>query len=226
MENSQDFFGKAMGNFMHEMSGAGAIRHMVDQGYSIRQIMERLDYPTPQCRVEETALKHMLKQGILLESLPNRESLSGVRPEQGTRTEQASEAEETMINLGYRRTVICRPYDRKQISEAIYSRRERDGEASSYVRLPLSKLKKDREFLPCLSGRERDYLCGLPWKGGTVYHRLTGRMYEIAMELAMAVGNAAPGLRDNGIEYAGLDEIRFYFIKSCEEVVVIFNNEH
>ena len=220
MDNSQDFFGKAMGNFMHEMSGAGAIRHMVDQGYSIRQIMERLDYPTPQHRVEETALKHMLKQGILLESLPNRESLSGVRPEQGKRTEPATEAGETMINMGYRRTMICRPYDRKQLSEAIYSRRERDGEASSYVLLPLGKLKKDREALSCLSGREWDYLCGLPWKGGTVYHRLTGRMYGIAMELAMTVGNAAPGSKDSRIEYAGLDGIRFYFIKSREEVIV------
>lgn len=220
MDNSQDFFGKAMGNFMHEMSGAGAIRHMVDQGYSIRQIMERLDYPTPQCRVEETALKHMLKQGILLESLPNRVSLSGVRPEQGKRTEPAPESEETMITMGYRRTVICCPYDRKQLSEAIYSRKERDGEASSYVLLPLGKLKKDREALSCLSGRERDYLCGLPWKGGTVYHRLTGRMYETAMELAMTVGNVTPGSKDSRIEYAGLDGIRFYFIKSCEEVIV------
>lgn len=178
MENSQDQFNKSMGNFIHEMSGAGAIRHMVDQGYSIRQIMERLDYPTPQRRVEETALKHMLKQGILLERLPDMEF--------------------RQINIPY-------PRDRRQVSEAVYVRKERDGEEFSYVLLPIVELKKDKASLSCLSDRERDYLCGLPWEGATVYHRLTGRMYEIAIELSVAIRNG----------------IKFYFIKSREEVTLL-----
>lgn len=178
MENSQDHFGKAMGNFIHEMSGAGAIRHMVDQGYSIRQIMERLDYPTPRHRVEETVLKHMLKQGILLERLPDQE---------------------------YRQINIPDPWDRRQLSEAVYIRKERDGEEFSYVLLPIARLKKDTELLSCLNDRERDYLCGLPWEGDAVYHRLTGRMYEIALELSMNIRN----------------EICFYFIKSREEVIFL-----
>lgn len=177
MENSQEYFGKAMGNFIHEMSGAGAIRHMVDQGYSIRQIMERLDYPTPQRRVEETALKHMLKQGILLEQLPGQE---------------------------YRQIKIPASWDRRQLSEAVYVRKERDGEDFSYVMLPIAELKKDKELLSCLSDRERDYLCGLPWEGTAVYHRLTGRMYEIAIELSTAIQ----------------DGMRFYFIKSREEITL------
>ncbi len=180
MNNSQEYFGKAMGNFIHEMSGAGAIRHMVDQGYSIRQIMERLDYPTPQRRVEETALKHMLKQGILLERLPDQE---------------------------YRQINIPDLWDRRQLSEAVYVRKERDGEDFSYVLLPIAGLKKDKELLSRLNDRERDYLCGLPWEGAAVYHRLTGRMYEIAIELTMIIRNG----------------MRFYFIKSREEVVLSRN---
>lgn len=193
MDNSQDYFGKAMGNFVHEMAGAGAIRHMADQGYSIRQIMERLDYPTPQRRVEETALKHMLKQGILLERLPDSQ---------------------------YRRVNIPDPWDRKQLSEAVYVRKERDGEEYSYVLLPIAGLKKDKESLSCLNDREREYLKGLPWEGAEVYHRLTGRMYEIAMELSMAVLNVRMRSENYGTEYVGLKEMRFYFIKSREEVVI------
>lgn len=189
MKNSQDHFSNAMGNFMHEMSSAGAIRHMVDQGYSIRQIMERLDYPTPQRRVEETALKHMLKKGILLERLPEKE---------------------------YRQIKIPHPWDRKQLSEAVYFRKERDGEDSSYVQLPIAGLKKDKESSACLNDRERDYLCGLPWEGDMVYHRLTGRMYEIAIELSIGFSMAVR----NGSEDAGCKEIRFYFIKSGEEIVL------
>lgn len=193
MDNSQDYFGKAMGNFMHEMSGAGAVRHMVDQGYSIRQIMERLDYPTPQRRVEETALKHMLKQGILLERLPD---------------------------FQYRRVTIPDLWDRKRLSEAVYVRKERDGEEFSYVLLPIAGLKKDKESLSCLNDREREYLNGLPWEGAAVYHRLTGRMYEIAMELSMAALNKMAGSGNHGAGSADLREMRFYFLKSREEIVI------
>lgn len=193
MEDSQDYFNKAMGNFMHEMSGAGAIRHMVDQGYSIRQIMERLDYPTPQRRVEETALKHMLKQGILLERLPD---------------------------IKYRQVNIAYPCDRKQLSEAVYVRKKRDGEAFSYVLLPIAGLKKDKDILSRLNDREQEYLCGLPWEGVAVYHRLTGRMYEIAMELSAAVGRGISGDVRDDAGNAGLTELRFYFIKSSEEVII------
>lgn len=191
MDDSRDYFNRAVGNFMHEMSGAGAIRHMADQGYSVRQIMERLDYPTPQRRVEETVLKHMLKQGILLEQLPD---------------------------VKYRRIDIPYPWDRKQLSEAVYLRKEQNGEECSYVLLPIADLKKDSGLLSCLNDREREYLDGLPWEGDAVYHRLTGRMYEIAVELSMAVLNKMTGAdnRDRGL--AGLTEMRFYFIKSREEV--------
>lgn len=193
MENSQDQFNKSMGNFIHEMSGAGAIRHMVDQGYSIRQIIERLDYPTPQRRVEETALKHMLKQGILMERLPDQE---------------------------YRQIKIPALWDRRQLSEAVYVRKERDGEEFSYVLLPIAGLKQDGKLLSCLNDREREYLCGLPWEGSMVYHRLTGRMYEIAMELSMAVGSGIGESEKNSAGYAGLEEMRFYFLKSRETVVI------
>lgn len=193
MENSQDYFGKAMGNFVHEMAGAGAIRHMVDQGYSIPQIMERLDYPTPQRCVEETALKYMLKQGILSERLPDSD---------------------------YRRVNIPYSWDRKQLSEAVYIRKERDGEENSYVLLPIAGLKKEKELLSCLNDREREYLCGLPWEGAAVYHRLTGRMYEIAMELSMALLNGTMQSGNHDAEYKALQEMRFYFIKSREKIVV------
>lgn len=193
MENSQDYFGKAMGNFVHEMAGAGAIRHMVDQGYSIPQIMERLDYPTPQRRVEETALKYMLKQGILSERLPDSD---------------------------YRRVNIPYSWDRKQLSEAVYIRKERDGEENSYVLLPIAGLKKEKELLSCLNDREREYLCGLPWEGAAVYHCLTGRMYEIAMELSMALLNGTMQSGNHDAEYKALQEMRFYFIKSREKIVV------
>lgn len=193
MENSQDQFNKSMGNFIHEMSGAGAIRHMVDQGYSIRQIMERLDYPTPQRRVEETALKHMLKQGILLERLPDME---------------------------FRQIKIPALWDRRQLSEAVYVRKERDGEEFSYVLLPIAGLKQDGKSLFRLNDREREYLCGLPWEGSMVYHRLTARMYEIAMELSMAVGSGIGESEENSVGYAGLEEMRFYFLKSREAVII------
>ncbi len=64
------YFEDALSDFIHEMASAGAIRHLTDAGYSIEQIMDELDYPTPRERVEQTVYRYMTASGILLAKLP------------------------------------------------------------------------------------------------------------------------------------------------------------
>ena len=47
------YFQKALADFTQEAASGGAIRHLADMGYTVKQIMERLDFPTPYERVQK-----------------------------------------------------------------------------------------------------------------------------------------------------------------------------
>ncbi|MBR6256282.1 MAG: hypothetical protein IKR23_02795 [Lachnospiraceae bacterium] len=51
MENN--VFNNALSNMSFEMAARGAIRHLYDSGYSIKEIADRLTYPLPVSRIEK-----------------------------------------------------------------------------------------------------------------------------------------------------------------------------
>ena len=51
-----DYFKNALANFTFEAACGGAIRHLTDSGYSVTQIMERLQFPTSYDRVQKSSL--------------------------------------------------------------------------------------------------------------------------------------------------------------------------
>jgi hypothetical protein len=53
-----------------------------------------------------------------------------------------------------------------------------------------------------LTSRERDYILGIPWEKKIMYHRLTSRMLEISVQLAVH----SP------------EELTFYFLQSRERL--------
>ena len=75
MTEHPKYFEEALSNFVHDVASGGAIRHLVESGYSVNQIMERLDYPTPRERVEKTVYQYMTESGILLSQLPVKEEM-------------------------------------------------------------------------------------------------------------------------------------------------------
>ena len=49
--SEQDFFKSALADFTFEAASGGAIRHLADLGYTVKQITEQLSFPTPcECR--------------------------------------------------------------------------------------------------------------------------------------------------------------------------------
>lgn len=57
------YFKDALGDFVHDVASGGQIRHLIDQGKNIDQIVEMLDYHTSRDRVEKTAYKYLKEQG-------------------------------------------------------------------------------------------------------------------------------------------------------------------
>lgn len=69
-ENS--YFGKALANFTREAAYAAAVRHLSEEEYSLRQILDTLTYPAPEEAVRRIAFEHLLKTGYLLEEEPEK----------------------------------------------------------------------------------------------------------------------------------------------------------
>lgn len=181
------YFEEALSDFTHDVASGGAIRHLVDLGYSTDQIIKKLDFPTPRARVEKTVYRYMTESGIILEALPVQETGLKVAYLPGKNWPEKK-----------RRTAIC-----LFLREAI----EANGEEDSYVSCPFGTWYRDRErrmreAVSCLTGREKEYILGIPWPMKTVYHRLNGRMAEIGMQLACA--SEVP--------------VSFYFLKSGQVV--------
>ena len=164
MNDKSGYFEDAMSDFIHEMASAGAIRHLVDAGYSLEQIISKLDYPTSRTRVEQTVNQYMKESGILLSTLP-------------------VEAE-TMAQCRLNQPSI------KELGIVLQEKIQKNGIEHSYMSCPFGIYAKSgqgilRQKLSCLTNREQEYILGIPWEQDEMYHRLNDRMLEIGKYLAV-----------------------------------------
>ena len=74
-ENS--FFQKALADFTYEAASGGAIRHLTDVGYTVRQIKEKLAYPTSYERVQKAVWDHLIAEGVILLEEPGKARPAG-----------------------------------------------------------------------------------------------------------------------------------------------------
>lgn len=168
MSGGKDYFNQALSDFMFEVASGGSIRHLVDLGYSVDQIMGKLAFPTPRERVEKAVYKHMTETGLLLSKLPVDEQNFRVA------TFPAEHSD--------------------QISALFLKLLEKNGEENAYLECPFGKLAKDdpqklEAVLSGLNSREQEYIRGILWERNIMYHRLNSRMREIAAKLVLG-GNA------------------------------------
>jgi len=163
-EEHTGFFQDALADFIHDAASGGAIRHLVAAGYSVNQIMDKLDYPTPRERVETTVHRYLIESGILLTKLP--------------------------INESTMRAIQVKGNSRKEIPKRVWEQIEKNGEENSYMLCSFGLIgKRDvnelKEILSDLTTRERDYILGIRWEQDVMYHRLNGRMLEIGLQLVI-----------------------------------------
>lgn len=160
-----EYFNAALSDFVFDVAAGGAIRHLTDRGYSVEQIIGKLDYPVPRSKVEQAVYSHLLGSGILLSSLP---------------------AEDAVVRM-----CLLQPYkdDIGSFAETLVGHIEKFGEKNSYMECPFGIWISDdeerlRKSFELLSSREREYILGINWKHGIMYHRLNDRMREIGTKLA------------------------------------------
>ena len=61
-----EYFKQALSSFAMDMASGGAIKHLTNQGYTVQQIVNKLDFPTPYEKVQELVWKQMIENGCLL----------------------------------------------------------------------------------------------------------------------------------------------------------------
>lgn len=192
-EGKEGYFEAALSDFAFDVAAGGAIRHLVDRGYSVGQIVKELDYPVPRARVEKAVYKYLTENGILVSELPIEESVKNML--------RVHEMNSMNANEG------------NNFAGQLYRYIEKNGVENSYLECPFGIWKKDNTkrleaALACLSAREQDYIQEILWEPRIMYYRLTDRMQEISRKLVKTLPNYPE------------EEWKFYFLKTKEMICV------
>ncbi|MDE6903931.1 MAG: hypothetical protein K2P76_03110 [Lachnospiraceae bacterium] len=147
----EEYFKNALKNFSQDMANGGAIRHLWNRGYSIRQIMEHLDFPANYERVQNVVWEHLIARGVIRLT----------KPEPGEGQEQVSYVKEYDR---YGRTSF------RRVTQGILQ------EEMEYVPCDIGLvMHRDRalydKILACLKERQREYAADIPWKRMRIYHK-------------------------------------------------------
>lgn len=193
------YFQEALGDFVHEAAYGGAVRHLADRGYTVRQIMERLDFPAPYEKVRRLVWERLKDTGVILADEPGsgrqRERFSYVREydRNGKPTfRRVPDNQEEAGPVCWREGLLDVGRDAwaQGLPDLMEKKLGENGEDYAYVscdfgRIAAQEPGKHERMLEALDG-EREYVEGLPWERAKVYHRLNPRMREILARLALA----------------------------------------
>ena len=163
-------FRRALSDFTFEAASGGAIRLLTDLGFTVKKIEERLDFPTPLARIRETVWKHLIDTGVICLEDPH----------------PASDCTADTAVPGRARTGYIREYDSygrpsfRRVTEPDTGQKT-GGEylVCEFGSLQYKDPEKYRQVLALLDTRQVEYIDGLPWPRGRVWHRADDRMLEI-----------------------------------------------
>ena len=162
----QTYFQRALSDFVFDMASGGAICHLTDLGYTVKQIQDKLDFPTPYERIQKAVWKHLLDTGVIVpqEQAEMREKVEYVREY------------DSYGKASFRR--VTAPISSQEPQQP-----------RLLCRFGLLKYKdpeRYREVLGTLEPRQAEYIDGLPWGLESVWHRADRRMLEIYHTLEKA----------------------------------------
>lgn len=194
--SEQEYFKNALSDFTFEAASGGAIRHLADLGYTVKQITDKLTYPTPYERVQKAVWRHLVDTQVVLTQEPGSGLQRGkaeytvVHDKYGKASfqlEQTSSSDSGPVHWKER----CYS-EEKYGSLAVYlaDKCSDDGEDKVYVSCDfgMRSIRESAEYaaaMQILNERQREYIEGLLWEGKTCYHRLDQRMREIVVKLYM-----------------------------------------
>ena len=73
---SEKYFQKALSDFTMDFASGDAIRAYASKGYSITEIYDKLDFPTPMSKVRDIVWKYFVDTGVIVLEEPSKDSVS------------------------------------------------------------------------------------------------------------------------------------------------------
>lgn len=192
--SEQDYFRNALSDFTYEAASGGAIRHLADLGYTVRQICEELTYPTPYERVRRTVWQQLLNNAVVLTEEPGCGRMPA-KAEYRVEHDKYGRTSFRMVRASDAGTGVIRWRERcyrtaADGSMAVWLAKQSgiNGEENSYISCDFGlwerrEPKRWQMAMQILNERQREYITGLMWENKTCYHRLNQRMREIMAKL-------------------------------------------
>ena len=203
-----EYFQTALSNFVTDAACGGAVRHLTDIGYTLDQIVDRLDYPASRSKVQRIMMEYLYESRVLLREEPSeklfapqaqfvqeqdaygRRSMRKVNVDYNSQTNVTDTSNLTRMSrlekaaqtqgILWKESVYDPGRDGK-LTELLHRKCEKNGENYSYISCPFGEMINDR--IDCLNGRQKEYLRGIRWEKPVLYHRLNRRMLEIISKL-------------------------------------------
>jgi hypothetical protein len=192
----KEFFHKALADFAFDVASGGAIRHLADRGYTAKQIAGELDFSVPFEKVRQAVWDHLVSRQIILLDEPG----SGKTKEKAVFVEERGRFGKKSF-----RRAVCPNEDKGQIHwiqkyisvgspedlvRLLSGMCRKNGRETAYMACDFGaweygEKEQYMELLGVLDERQGEYIRGLPWGKGRVFHRLDQRMQEIAGRMGL-----------------------------------------
>ncbi len=166
-----NYFQSALSGFVTEAACGGAVRHLTDLGYTLDQVVDRLDYPAPRAKVQRIMMAYLFESRVLLRKEPSaelfapqeqfvqeqdaygRRSMRKVMVDCKGQNNLTNTADVTMTSqrkeTAQMRSILWKEsiYDPRRdgkLTELLHRKCEKYGETYSYVSCPFGKLADDQ----------------------------------------------------------------------------------
>ena len=185
------YFNQALSDLAFDLAGGGAIRHLADKGYTVKQILKELSCVLPEERVRQAVWDRLVEQKVLLLEEPG----AGTEKGKAVFVEERGKFGKT----SFRRVVvpveqgreihwtetICPVKISTDFRKLVAGKCLENGSKTAYVSCDFGVWERRepgryQTLLELLEMRQREYIEGLPWVGERVYHQMDARMTEIA----------------------------------------------
>lgn len=154
-----------MSDFSFDVASGGAIHHLTDLGLTVKQIQERLDFPTPYERIQRAVWERLVDTGVI-------------------------HLEEPGLERTKERARYVREYDSygKVSFRRVVEQKSEEETRASFLTCEFGVVRqgdpgKFSKILAVLEKRQAEYIEGLPWERKKVWHRADERMLEIERRL-------------------------------------------
>lgn len=194
------YFQKALADFTKEAANGGAIRHLADLGYTVKEIAGQLDFPSSYEKVRLAVWGHLIDSGAILRREPGScaewEKAAYIKEYDrfGKPTfRRVVERREASVPVSWNEKIFSalRGAEAERLLAVLKEELDENGREDSYMSCDFG-LTAEREpagyetMLGFLERREREYVSGLPWEARRVYHRLKEPMEAVLTQLCLA----------------------------------------